>query len=161
MFFCFLCCCFFALTVNLINLRAQHMVSRKPILITDIFRSECSSTRDSVCLSVSRSVGYPSKLRRINNVSEKLSRHNIIDSTQLRWVPYRPTNRQTALVEEHSLLKMRNCIKKWNFIMWRLNQLFKLIFLLKLYWNPWNCVVFRLSFFLIFYRKIFFNGLPN
>ena len=31
---------------------------------------------------------------------------DIIDSTQLRWVPYRPTDRQTeSLVEEHSLLK--------------------------------------------------------
>ena len=58
-----------------------------------------------VCVCVSECAHM---LRRINNVSEKLSRHNnivstqfltdIIDSTQLRWVPYRPTDRQTDRV---------------------------------------------------------------
>ena len=80
-----------------------------------------------VCVCVSECAHM---LRRINNVSEKLSRHNnidIIDSTQLRWVPYRPTDRQSLLQRSFAPKKIKfigrgRTFLEANFL---INKLFK------------------------------------
>ena len=76
-----------------------------------------------VCVCVSECAHM---LRRINNVSEKLSRHNIIDSTQLRWVPYRPTNRQTDRVSCRGAFAPKNMqnvlkLKRYSYFQLQLN----------------------------------------